>query len=205
MNPSLLIAITLPDRAEGETRIIDQLIKGGIDYVHVRKPGWSSDEVEAWIEEIPREFHSQLTIHYHHQLTEKLGIGGVHHSNGFPLERGYKLRTSRSCHSIKEMAENCHDYDYMFLSPIFESISKEGYGPSIKGDELIRVLKHPACDTNKVVALGGVSIDTITQARQMGFSSIALLGGLWVKDDNGEVNSKETLNNLKQIKELWSS
>ncbi|MBN2165285.1 MAG: thiamine phosphate synthase [Marinilabiliaceae bacterium] len=201
---SLIIAITLPNIIINEHQIIESLLENGIDYVHVRKPGWINDDIEKWIEKISPQCHNKLTVHYHHHLAKKYNIGGVHQSRGFELNDNYEhFRKSLSCHSIREMMENCHDYDYMFISPVFDSISKTGYKSGINYDELLRVLKHPGCQTDKAIALGGISINTINQAKYLGFKNIALLGGLWEINSKQDINCTKTLNNLKKIVNFW--
>ena len=68
--------------------------------------------------------------------------------------------------------------DYVFLSPIFDSISKKGYKSAFSFRELKKCFDNKVFDNN-VVALGGVTIRNISTLEQIGFSSCALLSELW--------------------------
>ena len=67
----------------------------------------------------------------------------------------------------------------MFLSPIFQSISKERYGSGFSLDGL-RNAKGIIDD--KVIALGGICPRTITKLKDIPFGGVAVLGALWGND-----------------------
>lgn len=95
-------------------------------------------------------------------------------------------------HSLKEL-ENCKEkYDYAFLSPVFDSISKAGYESHMDLKEVEKVLKNRE---DKIIALGGIDEDKIDTVKVLGFSGIALLGAIWKSDNPVE--------KFKQIKEKW--
>lgn len=66
----------------------------------------------------------------------------------------------------------------MFLSPIFDSISKSGYNHAFTKEQLLEA-KSRHLINEKVVALGGIDHKTIPFAVQYGFGGIAVLGSLW--------------------------
>ena len=70
-----------------------------------------------------------------------------------------------------EELEFASDYDYVTLSPIFDSISKQGYKSAFKLMELKNKIKG-----KKVVALGGVTPDKFSYLKSIGFKGAALLG-----------------------------
>ena len=76
---------------------------------------------------------------------------------------------------IKKWKENA---DYCFLSPIFDSISKQGYTSKFSSIDLQQGFNNGILD-NKIVALGGVTYDNIKDLQNIGFSSFAMLGELW--------------------------
>jgi thiamine-phosphate pyrophosphorylase len=73
--------------------------------------------------------------------------------------------------------------DYVFLSPIFDSISKVGYQSSYTTDELTRARDEGVIDRN-VIAMGGISLDRIPQVAELGFGGVALLGDVWSRANN---------------------
>jgi thiamine monophosphate synthase len=100
-----------------------------------------------------------------------------------PPTRTQGLTLSASLHSLADVPQrvgqenNRCPFDYVFLSPIFDSISKTGY-PAASFDEeaLVQTLAGAACD---VVALGGLDARTALSAARTGFAGAALLGCLW--------------------------
>jgi thiamine-phosphate pyrophosphorylase len=91
------------------------------------------------------------------------------------------LSQSTSLHSLQEVLQDWKNLDYAFLSPIFDSISKEGYSAAgFPPQELCSALQRAPMP---VLALGGVDIDKVPVVRSMGFQGIGLLGAVWSSDD----------------------
>lgn len=70
--------------------------------------------------------------------------------------------------------------DYLFLSPIFDSISKYGYRSKFDPDTLKSFLNST---DKQIIALGGVDADRVSSCRKMGFAGVALLGYIWNKSE----------------------
>lgn len=85
---------------------------------------------------------------------------------------------SLSCHSLEEVIEHKSHCDYLFLSPIFDSISKQGYTHHFSEEELIEAREKGIID-RQVFALGGVEADKLPLLQSYGFGGAALLGSLW--------------------------
>ena len=73
--------------------------------------------------------------------------------------------------------------DYLFLSPIFQSISKEGYGNGFPWYELEEARERGFINP-KVFALGGIDASHIRQLKGLGFGGAVVLGALWGKINN---------------------
>jgi thiamine-phosphate pyrophosphorylase len=71
-----------------------------------------------------------------------------------------------------------NEYDYLFLSPIFDSISKNGYKSIYSGEELQDASNRGIID-DKVIALGGVKLDKIEYLRKLHFGGVAMIGGIY--------------------------
>ena len=165
------IAITLPDLIPGEAeRITELLRRGDVRIVHIRKPDWSAEETARLIESIPEDLHPQLRIHDHFELVSRYRLAGVHLNARNPIPHPEAKSVSRSMHSIEQLDEAKH-YDYITLSPIFDSISKTGYRSAFSLSELSSLLKG-----RKVVALGGVTPDRFPQLIAAGFWGAAMSG-----------------------------
>ena len=88
-----------------------------------------------------------------------------------------------SCHSLEEVDIKKDMADYVFLSPIFNSISKSGYNSAFSKEELHNAMKQGKID-NKVIALGGVSSANIDTVKDLGFGGAALLGDIWDRTES---------------------
>ncbi len=179
--------------SDNEIEFIACILDAGFDYVHVRKPSYSVGELSNYIESMPRKFHSRLKIHDHFELAESLGVGGIHlnrRNNCIPAGFGGKL--SKSCHSLEELS-GIDKFEYVFLSPIFDSISKTGYRSAFPESELITAKDRGLIGGN-VVALGGVDALHIPFLKFCSFGGAAFLGYLFNSADTHELNNR--LNNI---------
>ena len=173
-----IIVITSPEFIPGEVSLINTLLEGGVTRIHIRKPQAGVEEVRRLIEAIDSRWYPQLSLHDHHNLALVYGCG-IHLNARNPLPpEGWQGITSASCHSIEEAEERKKTCDYVFLSPIFDSISKQGYSAAYSQDELKEASAKGIIDKN-VIALGGVTPNHIPYLERMGFGGAAFLGHVW--------------------------
>lgn len=133
------------------------------------------DKVRGLIDEIPKEYRHKISIHEHLYLAVEYGLGGVHlSSRNSTLPHGWQGLVSRSFHKIEEFGQP--DYDYAFLSPVFPSISKPGYFPTLSKAEM------QAAVNSKIIALGGVTEERLAEVEKMGFGGAAFLGNVWRRE-----------------------
>lgn len=172
-----LIAITVPYLYPGESGLIRLLFKEGLERLHLRKPGCGINELSDIIDQIPSEYHDRIVLHDHFKLAIDRNLGGIHLNsrNPDPIP-GFRGSISRSCHSFEELEQFKPSCDYLFLSPIFNSISKEGYGAGFPMEMLIGA--NGVID-DKVIALGGICEETLELIRDIPFGGCAVLGALW--------------------------
>lgn len=180
-----IIVITRPDFYEGETGQVIRLFENGIRRLHLRKPKATEQETAEWIERIPECYRNRIVLHDHHRLAKAMMLGGIHLNGRNPetpswvedvrATRSFTL--SRSCHSIDELRRWSDVCDYLFLSPIFDSISKEGYGSAFSPETLLELREEGLLDG--VYALGGVSPANLDDIQTWGFSGAAMLGAVW--------------------------
>lgn len=169
-----IIAITSPGQSEGENLRIAQILRDGeADIVHIRKPEWNEAMTADLLERIPPEFYPRIKIHDHFRLLDRFPLMGVHLNarNSTPPENARSV--SRSLHSIEQLPLSTH-YDYVTLSPVFDSISKSGYNSAFTLSELKPFLKG-----KRVIALGGVTPERFPDLKEAGFSGAAMLGYFW--------------------------
>ena len=95
----------------------------------------------------------------------------------------YPISLSASVHSWREVEENNYPLNYVFISPVYNSISKKGYQASIDLNYLQPLKDNAATDLPAVVALGGVTHAHIPELFQKGFDGVAVLGAIWEEAD----------------------
>lgn len=172
-----LIGITPESLVENEHSRIIEFLNGQIDYFHIRKPQFSEEEMIEYIKKFPIEIREKLSLHDFHNLAFEFGIGGIHlNSRNRVINRDFiKKRISCSCHSLDEIKNKIKFCDYLFLSPIYNSISKKGH----KSQFEIQDLKKSNLINDKIIALGGVTIEKFEELKEIGFGGAAMLGKLW--------------------------
>ena len=174
--------ISAPDFLPGEAEAVTALLEAGAWRVHVRKPAAGSDSIARLLEHIPAALYSRISLHDHHELAARFGVGGVHLNSRNPsVPDGFGGMVSRSCHSIAELSQYSSVCDYMFLSPIFDSISKSGYSDvaTARMDVMSSDGNCRSVDWGRVFALGGVCPDNIRLLEEAGFGGAAVLGYIW--------------------------
>lgn len=161
-------------------RITELLYNNKICFFHIRKPSFSENQMRDYLSFFPMDIRERLSLNSFHLLAKQMNIGGIHLNRSNPkVEEGLQgKRISMSCHSIKEVIENKDKVSYLFLSPIFDSISKQGYQSNFSPQELKELFLQGILN-DKVVALSGVTYKNIPQLEKVGFSSFAMLSELW--------------------------
>lgn len=188
------IAITAPAPGADESARVAAMLSLGWSRVHLRYPSLSLAEVRRIVEEIPQRWHRQLRLHGHFELLNEFNIGGLHLNSRCPEPpAGYNGALSKSCHSLAEVVDAAGQgrFDYVSLSPIFESISKPGYRPVLNRDEMIA-----AAAAMPVIALGGVTPERVAELAGIGFAGYAVLG---------TVQQARTYDELKNIYTLYNN
>ena len=174
--PLLKIAIT-PEEADPavEAADITALLNRGWTAVHLRHPRALLRDMRRLIELIPQRYHRQLRLHGHFDLAADFNLGGLHLNGRCPeAPHWYGGALSRTCHSVDEVIE-ADGYDYVTLSPIFDSVSKPGYLAAFTDAELRRL---DGLDTPAVIALGGITAERIDSLKRYNFAGYAMLGSI---------------------------
>lgn len=174
-----LILITTPDFYPHETDDIRALFRAGLETLHLRKPGATARGLRAWLQEIDAEFRGRIVTHEHFELADDFHLKGVHLNGRNPqAPAGWQGHLSCSCHSLEEVAARKPHCNYVFLSPICDSISKAGYEAAFTPEQLQQAAHRGVID-RQVVALGGISLARLPMVREAGFGGAAVLGDLW--------------------------
>jgi thiamine-phosphate pyrophosphorylase len=193
MKGFLLAVITRPEIFPGEADYLEGLLEAGLTKLHLRKPGAGEKEKIALLERLAPRWAGRLVWHGDRGLALSYGISQVHGSVGLvggkgksggglpveagdlaPTKRGVLPAVSTSVHSWEEMKALPAGLAYAFISPLFDSISKAGYG----GNGAL--LEPPGGDYPCLpVGLGGIGADTIGEMMRRGWKGAAVLGWIW--------------------------
>lgn len=171
----------MPDFIENEANYINQLFEAGLDLLHLRKPDSRIEDCERLLQEINPKWYSGIVVHDHFSLCGKYHLHGIHlNRRNHQVPDGFQGSLSRSCHSFEEVTEAQKEgvFSYVFLSPIFDSISKKGYKHCFANKDLEDAGNNGIID-KKVIALGGVIPQFIPQLRAWNFGGAAFLGDIW--------------------------
>jgi thiamine-phosphate pyrophosphorylase len=179
-----MIVITNPFSIENEFQILHQLFEEGLELLHIRKPAYSEKEMRSFLSHIDDKFYSKLVLHEQHHLAYEFNINRIHlkEKNRVDVSENFQKTgsyLSTSVHTINDFNELPPYFDHAFLSPVFESISKEGYG---KNSTILETIVHRTNFNTKLVALGGINENNIKIVLDSGFDSVALLGSIWLND-----------------------
>ena len=192
-----LIVITEPQFVTNEATIIAQLLHWGVDLIHLRKPESSADDLAKLIEAIPTVYHNRLVLHDHFDLAAHFTLHGLHlNRRNSVLPPNHKGTVSQSCHTLDEVKVCKTKCNYVFLSPVFNSISKLGYTSAFTPKALSEAKKQGVID-QKVVALGGITAANIDKTKYYGFGGVALLGDIWSR--TADKNFEEYVRKIVEI------
>ena len=175
----MIIIITPPEDIPHEASIANRLFEEGISILHLRKPGADRESYIRYIEAISPKYRNRIVLHDHFELVQRFALKGIHlrreQAETFAETARYP-HVSVSCHSFKEIDTLPFRPNYVFLSPVFDSISKPGYRSAFPLETLRAELPRREVP---IVALGGVTAENAATCWQAGFAGIALLGYIW--------------------------
>lgn len=189
-----IIIITSPSFIEEEVFLIPRLLEWGVSTIHLRKPQSSYKDCSGLLNNIPKSLHKNIVIHDHFSLTKEFDLQGIHlnsRNNTPPID--FNGTISCSCHSIDEIEKAKPNFDYVFLSPIFDSISKPGYRSAFTSETLYTAARQGIID-NKVIALGGINVKNFHVLSRYGFGGAAILGDIW-----NNIHKKDLRSHIKQF------
>lgn len=170
-----IVVISAEDRVDMEVETLIALLKDKACRIHIRKPFWELGRIEQLIKEIPSEYYHRISLHEHSQLVKNYKLGGLHLKSDQSVPSTWNGILSKSFHELKDLKKNENDQlSYAFLSPVFDSISKNNYQGRYED------WKNEKMDFSlPVYALGGMELDKIGKINSMGFSGFAVIGAIW--------------------------
>jgi thiamine-phosphate pyrophosphorylase len=176
-----------------ETFLLNALFDAGLECFHLRKRDYSMDKICNYLDHISPVYYERIVIHSHFDLVESYGLRGVHFKKNYTLHdflldmaitaneaRNRYRHLSHSVHSLNEIKSNTFAFNYLFLSPVFDSISNKGYNSKIKIQAIRKFFKEEP-NRQEVIALSGITADKVEHIAEAGFNGLGLLGYIWVR------------------------
>ena len=181
---------------------MEALCAAGVGRLHLRKPEATPAELEALVQRLAPRWGGRLVLHgpRSRELALRYGVAGVHgavayrdgggYSGGGPMVDASGLVQSTSVHGWEEFGRLPAGLAYGFISPLFDSISKRGYGANAG------LLKQPEREWPCLpVGLGGVSGENIGSMLEQGWKGAAVLGWIWEEP-------KQAVKRLEQLQKI---
>lgn len=185
-----LILISPPDPFPDEPRLVARILEKLPVTLHLRKPGQGTAQIAGYLNQVPAALHPRIMVHGHEELLMCFNLGGIHFTEKERLARLRRIRRLRqehpdgcissAFHRIADIPDHDGLFDYIFLSPIFDSISKAGYQAAFDHEALKRFLFRTG---HAVIALGGIDERRLDAAASLGFKGAAVLGAIWQAPD----------------------
>jgi len=171
-----LVIISPETFIRNESKTVNQLFDHGLEVFHVRKPNADIKSIRKFIQSIDPFFHHRLIVHGDCNLLQEFNLAGIHLKAGeFEVLKEQRGVISSSAHSIAEFIAMDRPWTQIFISPVFDSISKTGYRKAPHLLEMGSITRQ-----GQLIALGGISDRNIGLIKRKGFDGAGLLGYIWL-------------------------
>lgn len=196
----MLIVLTSEQDISNEAMLLNQLFEAGLEVLHFRKPNKSYEEHCLYLNQIGEQYHDRIVVHYFHELINEYNLKGIHFQEQkrrdyidnpghyFKNLKMFGKTISSSFHEPEELEYCEFEFDYHLLSPVFPSISKQGYEG--RGFDVNHIDKL-------IIGMGGINVETIPETFELGFKGVGVLGGVWNADDS--------VGSFKELKRTYNS
>ena len=188
-----------------EDKILTTLFEAGLDNLHLYKPESEPVFSERLLTLLPDSCYGRITVHDHFYLKEEFNLRGIHVNDAQtqPPPR-YRGNISRTCKSIDELKDTKKRSNYVFLKTIFDSQSNPDNKSTLTIDELKEASRRGLID-KRVYAMGGMNLNNIGLAKDLGFGGVVICGDLWNRFDIlGGLDYKELISHFEKLRKAVS-
>lgn len=198
-----LIIITSPLEYEHEFNLLHEMAETDVFAIHLRKPDWNIEEQADFLDACSDFLKEKLVIHQFPEHASEFNLKGWHRNSttefqetkhGSPISAAWHMQDSAPFKSC----------DYVLCSPIFESISKPGYGPVNQYAVNMMMAKcltweQETRSTDGVskptkIALSGIKPELVPESYMLGFDGVAVMGYIWQHPTHPMDGLEEMLN-----------
>ena len=174
-----LALMTQPTFFVEEDKILTSLFDEGLEILHLFKPDSEPVFSERLLSLLSDEYYKRIMVHTNFYLKEEYKLRGIHiEDETTPAPKGYKGHISRTCTHLDQLKEAKRNSDYVLLKYIFDSQTESDQKATFNLEDLKDASRRGLIDRH-VYALGGMNIDNIKIARDLGFGGIVISGDIW--------------------------
>src|SRR5215472_13898960 len=170
--------------ARDATRIVGQMIEGGVDLIQLRGKDKSIGELvdlSAELHELTAKSSTPLIVNDHAEVAMHVAVEGVHigqDDDAIKIVRQKAARdilVGKSTHSLEQArAAQREGTDYIGFGPIFATPTKPDYAP-IGLEDIRRV--HAEV-TLPIFCIGGINIDNLQRVIDAGAKRVVMVSAL---------------------------
>jgi thiamine-phosphate pyrophosphorylase len=175
--------MTQPTFFVEEDKILTSLFDEGLEILHLYKPDSEPVFSERLLTLLSDEYYKRIMVHTNFYLKEEYKLRGIHiEDETTPAPKGYKGHISRTCTHLDQLKEAKRNSDYVLLKYIFDSQTESDQKATFNLNDLKEASRRGLIDRH-VYALGGMNIDNVKVARDLGFGGIVISGDIWNRFD----------------------
>ncbi len=196
-----LIVMTQPTFFVEEDKIITSLFDEGLDNLHLYKPDSSPMYSERLLTLLSEDYYGKIIVHDNFYLKEEYKLRGIHIDDlSTPAPPGYKGHIGRTCTRLEDLKEAKRNANYVFLKYIYDSQTEPEKKASFSEAELMEASRRGLIDRH-VYALGGMNLDNVRKAKDLGFGGIVISGDLWNRFNiHQELDYKELIDHFIKLR-----
>ena len=166
--PENLVLFT-PNDGSWDPKMVRRLFDAGLGRLHVQvRKDWERRHYEQFLRTIPEAFWPRIVLGEEPELVEAHRLGGfqMHPGERVPRRWPKHAAVSVKCHDYDELRSTDKACGYVFLTPIFESVSKKDHRPRRTLREYEVILQRWKSEGGAPVhALGGITPKNAAKAR----------------------------------------
>lgn len=199
-----LIIMTQPTYFVEEDKILTALFDEGLDMLHINKPASEPLYAERLLTLLPKSSYNRIVVHQHYYLKQEFDLRGIHVDDPRqPVPDGFRRHVTRSTANINELREMKRHCDYVMLHSLFDSLH-DSVVASLTTEELHNARQRGIID-KKVYALGGMSLESIQMAKELGFGGVVICGDLWNRFSiQSEISFHDIIEHFKKLRKAVS-
>jgi thiamine-phosphate pyrophosphorylase len=166
------------------SRVVEQLIDGGVDLIQLRGKGKSLDELARYaarLHELTVRSSTPLIVNDHAEIASQIPVEGVHvgqDDDSIEVARrkvGRKIVVGKSTHSFEQaLAAQREGADYIGFGPIFATPTKPDYPPIGLAD----IRRVHAGVSLPIFCIGGINIDNLQSVINAGGKRVVMVSAL---------------------------